>query len=218
MPKSGGLIKPNTIQKNKLLIVEGNHERDFFESWLQALGKTDIQVMPIGGKTQLRDNLSSLVKQRAFLDGQISSLVVIRDADDNPAGAFESVRDAFRDVGLAVPSRCMEMTTESPPSVAIVILPTADSHGALEELLIETVMDDPAAPLAIAFLNKVIEVLQISGQRAHTPSHKLGKARVHAFLATLIDPDKDAGKAALGGVWNFSHSALLPLLQVLQNM
>lgn len=213
-----GLTKENTIRKSKLLIVEGNHERDFFEAWLQALAIADIQIMPIGGKTLLRDSLSSLVKQRPFLDELVSSMVIVRDADDNPEGAFESVRDAIQAVGLIAPSRCMEMTAGNIPSIAIVVLPAVDRQGALEELLIETVMDDPAAPLAISFLNDAIDAVQKSGLRDHTPSHRLGKARVHAFLATLVDPDKDAGKAALAQVWNFSHHTLLPLLQVLRQM
>ena len=70
----GGSGKENAIRLPKLLIVEGNHERDFFESWLKILGLTDIQIMPIGGKTLLRDSLSSLVKQRLFLDGFVSSI------------------------------------------------------------------------------------------------------------------------------------------------
>jgi hypothetical protein len=43
--------KSNEIRKSKLLLVEGNHERDVFEAWLGTLNKDDIQVMPIAGKT-----------------------------------------------------------------------------------------------------------------------------------------------------------------------
>jgi hypothetical protein len=85
--------KQNAIHKTKLLLVEGNHERDVFNAWLKALDRTDIQVMPIAGKTRLRDELGLLVKQTAF--PTVTSLVVVRDADDNPATAFISVHDAL---------------------------------------------------------------------------------------------------------------------------
>ena len=214
----GGLSKENTIRLPKLLIVEGNHERDFFEAWLQILGMVDIQIMPIGGKTRLRDNLSSLVKQRPFLDGFVSSIVIVRDADDSPAGAFASVRDAIQDIGLPIPSRCLEMTQGNSPSVGIAVVPAADQNGALEELLIETVADDPTLTLAISFIDNAVAILQASHYRDHPAPHRFGKAKVHAYLATFVEPDKDLGKAALAGVWQYTHNALSPLLGILRNM
>lgn len=214
----GSVGKENAIRQPKLLIVAGNHERDFFTAWLKVLGLTDIQVMPIGGKTLLRDNLASLVKQRPFLDGFVSSIVVVRDADDNPAGAFASVCDALQQVGLPVPTRCLEMTRGRVPDVAIVIVPAESQTGALEELLIETVSGDPAVALATAFIDHAITALQASRYREPTPIHRLGKAKVHAFLATFPEPDRDLGKAALAGVWQYEHKALTALVKILQEM
>jgi hypothetical protein len=214
----GGLSKANAIRQPKLLVVEGNHERDFFESWLITLGITNIQFMPIGGKTLLRDNLAGLVKQKPFLDGNVSSIVIVRDADDNPAGAFTSVRDAVQDIGLPVPSRSFEMISENDLLVAIAIVPAEDKLGALEELLIETVGEDPIIPLAFSFIDNAVAVLHTSHYRDPPPLHRLGKAKAHAFLSTFVNPDKDPGKAALAGVRQYSHTALDPLLSILRNM
>jgi hypothetical protein len=50
------------IQRPKLPIVEGRDEEVFFQAALaNHLGLTDIQVMPIGGKTLLTPNLEVLV-------------------------------------------------------------------------------------------------------------------------------------------------------------
>ena len=76
------------LEQPKLLIVEGNHERDFFTAWMKHLGKTDVQVMPIGGKTILASRLTALCKQEGF--DTVVTLVIVRDADDNPAAAFRS--------------------------------------------------------------------------------------------------------------------------------
>ena len=76
--------KKNEIQKTKLLLVEGNHERDVFEAWLKDLKRNDIQIMPIAGKTRLRENLQSLVKQSAY--PTVMNLVVVRDAAGSQVG------------------------------------------------------------------------------------------------------------------------------------
>lgn len=209
------MSKSNTIQKTKLLIVEGNHERDFFEAWLRILGTQDIQVMPIGGKYLLRDNLTALVKQRLF--PTVTSMVVVRDADDNPAGAFDSVCSALTSVGLTRPSQVYTFTPGM-PAIAVVIVPGANRSGALEELLLETVDVDPVAVSAQTFITDTMALLATNGLRNPPPAHRYGKACTHAFLATFEEPDKDLGKAALSGVWNFQHGTLIPILQVLQQM
>ena len=208
--------KQNAIQKTKLLLVEGNHERDVFNAWLKALDRTDIQVMPIAGKTRLRDNLRSLVKQSAF--PTVTSLVVIRDADDNPAGAFISVRDAMSSVGLTPPQLAGQLTDDVAPRTGVVIVPSPDQPGALEELLLATVTADPLANPAHVFVDTAVEMLAQSGHRPPPPPHRRGKAAIHAFLATFDEPDRDQGKAALAGVWRFDHAALKAMAVLLEAM
>ena len=208
--------KENEISASKLLIVEGNHERDFFTSWFEVLGITDIQVMPIGGKTLLQANLAPLVKQSAFR--QVTCLVVVRDADDDPQGAFQSVHDTLTNCGLDARQHAWEFTWTGTPRTAIVLMPQLDQPGALEELLMQTVQNDPMAAEAGQFIQTAVYKLPPGGPRKPPPAHKQGKARVHAFLATFDEPDKDQGKAAKAGVWNFNHPALQPLLAILRQM
>jgi hypothetical protein len=208
--------KQNEIQKTKLLLVEGNHERDVFNAWLKALDRTDIQVMPIAGKTRLRDELGLLVKQATFYT--VTSLVVVRDADDNPAAAFDSVRDALLSKGLTPPQLPWQLTDEPSPRTGIVIVPGADRQGALEELLLATVDDDPLADAAHAFIADAVETLTQAGRRPPPPSHRRGKAEIHAFLATYEEPDRDPGKAALAGVWHFDHESMKALTLLLSAM
>ena len=64
------------IQKPKLLIVEGRDEQFCFEAALRDhLGLTDIQVMPIGGKTPLTRNLKGLFADPDF--ATVGSLAVV---------------------------------------------------------------------------------------------------------------------------------------------
>lgn len=213
-----GGFKENDIRQPKLLIVEGSHECDFFTAWLKVLELNNIQVMPIGGKTLLPNSLASLVKQRPFLDGYVSSIVIVRDADDNPGGAFDSVCSALQQAGLPVPVRCLEMTSSRTPAVAIVVVPAETQNGALEELLIETVADDPVLALTRAFIDNAVTILRASNYREPPAPHKLGKAKIHAFLSTFTDPDKHLGTAAKAGVWQYEHKALASLLKILREM
>lgn len=113
--------KENEIVMTKLLIVEGNHERDFFEAWFVHSGITDIQVMPIGGKTFLPGNMKALKKQANFAN--VASLVIIRDADDQPLGAFQSVYAAIEGAGLVPPPVIEQFITYENIKIAVMIMP-----------------------------------------------------------------------------------------------
>jgi len=208
--------KENEVQLPKLIIVEGNHERDFFSAWLNHLHLADIQILPIGGKTRLAENLKPLVKQPKF--NQVETLVIVRDADDNPVGAFQSVCSALLGVNLPVPVSPEQFIVQNNLKVAVVITPCNGRVGALEEILLDTADADPLYPTAIDFIsNATIHLDQILARPA-PPPHKQGKAKIHAFLATFEEPDKDPGKAALAGVWNFDHPALSPIREIMEQM
>ena len=217
-------MRGNTIQKQKLLVVEGNHEDDFFEAWLKHLDIADIQAMPIGGKTKLRDNLQALVRQPKFR--AVASLVIVRDGDDNPAGAFQSVIGALQACGLPQPAKEWIWHADTNPmngsiqiKVAVAILPDGQNHGALEELLMQTVTGDVMYADATGLISTAVAELSKDGSaRNPPPVNRHGKAKAHAFLSTFEEPDKDQGKAAGSGVWDFDHAALAQLKSILQNM
>lgn len=231
--------KINDLKLRKVLVVEGNHERDFFTAFFDHIGRTDVQVMPIGGKTLLSANLLMLVKEADF--PAVDTLVVARDADDQPGqpgnhgGAFASVIRDMTNAGLPVPPAPWQWhaainphSPVTPPlamRTAVLILPDAITQGALEELLVQTVATDVMYPDSDALVAKAVATLPAPAAqnaapvvRAHTPAHKRGKARVHAFLSTFESPDLDQGKAALRGVWDFNHASLQPLRAILQAM
>ncbi|MBU4201309.1 MAG: hypothetical protein L6455_10655 [Kiritimatiellae bacterium] len=217
-------MRSNTIQKQKLLIVEGNHEDDFFEAWFKQLGITDIQCMPIGGKTKFGDNIQALVRQAQFRS--VNTVVVVRDGDDNPAGAFQSVCNSLQSAGLAQPTGAWNWCTATNPTntsqqlrLCALILPDGQSHGALEELLMQTVASDVMFNDATGLVTTAVTKLSVpASTRKPPPPHRHGKAKAHAFLSTFEEPDKDQGKAAGKGWWDFNHAVLAPLRAILQAM
>src|SRR5438552_1054666 len=69
-----------SIKQQKLLIVEGRDEENFFDAaFRNHLKATEIQILPIGPKTILSQNLKTFKKDPAF--PSVVSLVIARDAD-----------------------------------------------------------------------------------------------------------------------------------------
>ncbi len=212
-------MSKSKIEKPKLLLVEGNHECDVFTAWLNKLAITDIEIRPIAGKTQLRDKLEAIINDEMFQNGDVISLVVVRDADNDHAAAFQSVRDALQAHSLPAPEFPWQFTQGTIPKVAVVVMPGPAQTGALEELLIQTVPQDPLYSPSLELIQHTVRTLEGNAElRNPPPEHRRGKARIHAFLSTFEEPDKDPGKAALAGVWDFNHPCLQPLLQILRQM
>lgn len=184
-------LKTISISEPNILVVEGDEDKAFFEALIQHLGLFKIQVMPIGGKKQLKANLMALRMHSEFQT--VRSLGIIRDADDNPEAAFQSVRDGLQAAGLPAPDRPLSRVGSN-PSVMVMILPDINTPGALEDLCIQAVANDPALPC----VEQYFECL-----KQQTPSFpkNLAKAKIQAFLASREEAGKRLGEAAQAGYW-----------------
>ena len=185
------------IQWPYLLIVEGKDEELFFDAFIHDLGLKSIQVMPIGGKTKLRENLKALVRSSRF--SKVRSIGIIRDADEDPIAAFQSVRDALRNAEIPAPERPLSPTSLS-PKVTVMILPNEYESGRLETLCLKAVKDNPA-------MICVDEYFQCLQRRSLTLPKNMDKAKIHVFLASKEEPDKRLGEAAQAGYWPWEAEA-----------
>jgi hypothetical protein len=127
-------------RESSILIVEGKEDKFFFEALLKYLQITSIQVEPIGGKTQLARNLLELRGQAEF-DTIVKTLAVVRDADDNPEGAFQSVCGALKNANLSVPTHHLQFTADL-PQTGVLILPSITKMGALEDVCLAAIADN----------------------------------------------------------------------------
>lgn len=132
-----------SIKEAKILVVEGRDEEMFFSALMAHLGLADIQILPIGGKTQLRRNLKALKAAPNFTN--VVSLGIVRDADTNATSAFQSVCGALRAANLSVPEQILVATGTS-PQVAVMILPNGKDPGMLEDLCLAAAADDSVMP------------------------------------------------------------------------
>jgi len=194
MPRPDATI---VISEPNLLVVEGVEEQMFFDGLIGHLRLQHIQVLPIGGKTRLRERLGALVRSSGFAN--VVSLGVVRDADDNADGAFQSVRDALRSVGLPLPERPLVAAGEV-PRVTVVILPEPGKPGMLEDLCLQSVAQDPS-------MFCVDEVFRCLPQRGVPLPRNMSKARIQVFLASREEPGKRVGEAAQAGYWPWDNGA-----------
>jgi len=186
------------ILQENLVLVEGHDEELFFEALLRHMGVNSIQVLPIAGKDNLRPNLKMLVVSPGF--SEVVSLGIVRDANNNPEGAFHSVCGALEIANLPVPEFPM-LPTGRGPQVTVMILPDGNTPGMLEDVCLRTVGEDPAMFCVEEFF-KCLQERNVSMPRNNS------KARVQVFLGSRLEAGKRLGEAALAGYWPWDHIAV----------
>ena len=131
-----------TIELPKMLLVEGDSDRRFFEALLGTLSTARIvQVESFGGKYGLKGFLRLLQISPDY--PMVDSIGVTRDADESSASAFQSVRSLLMSAGLDAPDEPM-VATRGRPRVSVYVLPDCKCPGMLETLCLSAVQDDPA--------------------------------------------------------------------------
>lgn len=190
---------PEDISTGVQLLVEGNDLRNFFEALVRHMERDDIQVRNFGGVNELRGFLPGFVAMPGFGE-TVRSLGIVRDAETDAQGAFQSVQSGLRNAGLPMPND-IDQRAEGPPSVSALILPGDGRPGMLETLLCKTFAGSAEGDCVTEFLDCASELPGASIMRPD-------KARAHAWLATQPEPHFSVGYAAQRGYWNLDHSAL----------
>jgi hypothetical protein len=197
-----GVTLLGKIEKPNLLLVEGRDDQILFARLVEHLGRReDISVESYGGTAGLRGYLDPL----RFRDGfeSVSSIVVIRDADQDCNAALQSVQGAVSRYGLPHPQGPLTFS-QSSPRVGILIMPCGEETGSLEDVCLQAVGDDAAMPCVRQYLN----CLQTAAATAQFGlCSNRSKVLVNAFLASRPKPSLKLGEAAGAGIWNWDHPA-----------
>lgn len=197
------------IRKTRLLIVEGKDDEAFFDALVNRLGLQEIQVTGIGGKTKLRARLKALTNDPHFRN--VQSLGVIRDADLDPMAAFESVKDALKAAGLPTPRKPMSIAKGS-PQTSVMILPSFERQGALEDMCLEAVAGEPVMICTEEFFSCLQE------KKGSHPRRDMTKAKVRVFLSAQKDPTLPLGLAAGKGYWPLDHHVFGEVRRFLESL
>jgi len=191
-----------------LLIVEGEDDYKFFESFLRCLKMTNIQIFCLRGKNNLNDILKTLKNTPGF--DRLKSIGIVRDANFSPERSFQSVQSALSNADLPVPDEEMKPAGQE-LKVFVLLVPGINEIGSLEDLCLRAVANDIAISCVDSYL-KCLQKKKIKFQR------NLSKARVQAFLASREEYIPNLGIAAQKAIWPFDSSAFNKIREFLKSI
>jgi hypothetical protein len=170
------MMSGEVIERPNVLVVEGNDDKQFFLALLQHLNISSVWIKWLEGEDKLEDQLKALKITSGF--PYVENLGIVRDADGNAKGAFDSVCSALANAALPVPQDPSGFVGDQ-PRVGVMIMPPDPAMGsnyALEDLILTAVKDDPVIPC----VNGYFECVQQRGI-VPKPEH-LSKAQARVFM------------------------------------
>ena len=188
------------IRADCLLLVEGRDEVNLFDALMKHCldAESKVQVIDAGGKDRFPRNLKALYTA-AQARPSLRSIGVVRDADDDAAGALRSVCDHIRNAGYEPPTVHGEFS-DAAPSIGVFIVPNGVEPGAIETLCRRSKEGDEVARCVDEYLNC------LDGNEAMQSTNE-DKSFAHAYLAAMEDPVARVGEGAKQGVWDFESAA-----------
>ena len=183
----------------RVLVVEGYSDLLFYAECLKTLGKLDgVYIQPVGGKNNLAGGLETFITPTLLAEK--THLGIIVDADQNPAGTFQSIR--------AIVSERAERNlpgpgiwTDGTPRIGAFVAPGEGREGEIETLVWQSWSEDPANAAPKDCILSYIACMSGAGHTAHSPD----KGLVGALLAIRYDDDSRLGPGAREKVFDLAR-------------
>jgi hypothetical protein len=137
----------------------------------------------------------------------IRAIGVIQDAEESAEGTFRNTVQALTNVGLAHPTRTMEVTA-SKPAIGILVMPHSRPSGCLEHAVLEA--RQPDLPLHCA--EQYLDCVGVGGGNDNWQA----KVKVHALIASGDNPAWTLGQSVAGGMWDFTHPSLRVMIDFMR--
>lgn len=182
---------PLEIEKNRLLLVEGYDECFLFDQICQNLGVDNIQIIVTGRSNKFEERLMALL-ERPEIDN--IKLAVVQDAEVDIDATFQSVTRIL-DVNL-------NKYPENPGgfdetgTVGLFIFPDNKNNGCLETLLLSYLRENQ--PEKYVCIEDYFNCVNANWGNFN----KECKAKIHAYLSILSDPDLRFGHSAQRHYWD----------------
>lgn len=207
----------NTLQRRKLIIVEGPDDLYFFNYYLNFLGITNIEIRYACTKFGHLE-LSTYMKS---LNGfsLVESLGLACDANDHSAEQeFTRLRGEIEKINGNPPISGMRFIfpadiksfSNSIPKIGVYIFPNNKDKGTLEDLFLLCINDKPEMKCVDSFMECIKDL--------GTTPKKYSKAKATAYLSSQKECQRGVGGAAREGLWPFNSAELNGVKQFLENM
>ena len=201
------------VHRERLLLVEGRDEHNLVEAMMSRCSGNPahrVQVVEAGGRDRFPDEILAILNRARTSGVTLRAMGIVRDADDDGAAAWKSVRNAVKKARLQPPDSHGAFS-DGPPDVGILIVPDADGQGALETLCVRSVAGTRAGDCVEEYL----ACLEAGGL---LESRNRDKSFAHAWLAGGDDPVARVGEGAKQGRWNFDDPAFAALRRFVQRL
>ena len=196
-----------TIEKEKLLLVEGQDEISVFGELLNILEITDIQIIECGGNIQLKSKFPALVKSSGFAD--VKSYAIVQDADTSFSGTLSRVQALLKKSGEPVPVSAEIFVEKNARRVGIFILPGNGATGMLEDLYLNTLAGSLVLECVDLYLGELLAKCPPTIEKGQFGvSQNTAKVRTLGTLMATSVPHNRLGIAAKDGYWNLTHGAM----------
>lgn len=193
------------IEHKKVLLVEGLDEVGFFDALCKKININDIQIIETGGKDKFKQDFPNILNARGFEN--VTSIVIIRDADESRDSAIDSVKYQLKKHNLPIPNAHAEFSNNSKITTGFFIMPGNRDTGMLENLVLDSVADHPVKLCSDDYIDKLKNKLAEPNSNFNFPRNE-HKARLFAYLAGMEKFIPSLGMAAKKGYFNLESNAL----------
>lgn len=195
-------LMPDNIKKPKFIMTEGDVGEHVIRALTQNLDiSQNFKIHTVKGKNNIRGIVDGIVTSRDFREN-VESFCIARDGDNNPSNSFQKVSNALNNANLNSPSSPFQTTSfkfaGKTRKTAVIIFPDGQSPGEVEDLLLDSVKNEPA----MSCVNEYFQCVKSNLKRL---PNKIKKARARVFLASKKEL-RLSGIAAYKGYWNLSDS------------
>jgi len=174
----------------------------------KALNIEGLHVEQYAGREKMRDVVCALPGRPEFAKGEIESIGITQDADEDGQAAWASVCDAAKAAfGVVLAERGKPAGQRPRVAGFILACPGAD-QGMLEDLCLAAASQKPGYSCLEDYFRCLTEK---TGKPAYHP-----KARFRAWMASQSDYELHAGLAAEEGYVPFANPAFHPLRDFLR--
>jgi hypothetical protein len=187
------------IKADRLLLVEGNDDQNFFQKLIEDIGPDGIQIISMKGKENFGiPNLKSIINTPGFRE--VKSLGIVLDADENANNTFSSICTVLRECGLPVPAQPMQIISAS-LKVGVLVIPPGVAKGEIEDLCLAAIKEYNELECIENYFSCLKEKLPLDKF-----PRDLSKAKVQAFLASREESVPHLGVAAQKGFFPLDHN------------
>ena len=205
------------ITSDTLILVEGNDDKHFLESFIKrsmSICENRFDIFTIESKSQYKKEISNITKISNF--NRVKKMALFSDADDKKAYCtFDSLSQILKNNHLPTHDKIAKFSefqnlNNSKISIGIFIFPDLISEGTLEDLVLASIECESIKKC----LNQYLNCLNLQENNEYRNS----KSKMLAYLASFKQIKNSLGFAAKAGYFNFDHNCFSKLTIFLKDL